>query len=329
MSPRSNRSLPTALRRVKCPAKINLGLQVLGRRPDGYHELRTVFQTIALHDELHLEEEKAAATAKVELSVCGGVEGDGDAAEAIGLPNLASVAAEAVLKELGMRRMVRLALYKKIPPGSGLGGGSSDAAAVLQALPAWLGRPLALERRLALAAELGADVPFFLVGGQAIGLGRGTEVYPLPEVPALPLVVVHPGLYVSTVDAYRRLDQARGNPKPLGPVALTSATAAPTIFSFCAIVCNRRWDRLENDFERVVFSTYPELARLKTALTRAGASAALLSGSGSAVFGVFDSGTAARHAAARLRRRWPRWQVWVTRTVSRRELEREWVGYGQ
>ena len=319
MSPRSNRSLQTALRRVKCPAKINLGLQVLGRRPDGYHELRTVFQTIALHDELHLEEVQAAGSAKVELSVCGGVEG----AEAIGLPNLVSVAAEAVLKELGVRRMVRLALYKKIPPGSGLGGGSSDAAAVLRALPAWLGRPLALERRLALAAELGADVPFLLVGGQAIGLGRGTEVYPLPEIPALPLVVVHPGLHVSTADAYQRLDQARGNREPLGPVALTSATAAPTIFSFCAIVCSRRWERLENDFETVVFSTYPELARLKTALTRAGASAALLSGSGSAVFGIFDSGTAARHAAARLRRRWPRWQVWVTRTVSRRELERE------
>ena len=317
------------MRRVKCPAKINLGLQVLGRRPDGYHELRTVFQTIALHDELHLEEEKAARTAKVELSVCGGGEGDveggGDGADAIGLPNLASVAAEAVLKELGVQRMVRLALYKKIPPGSGLGGGSSDAAAVLQALPAWLGRPLALERRLALAAELGADVPFFLVGGQAIGLGRGTEVYPLPEIPPLPLVVVHPGLHVSTADAYRRLDQARGNPEPLGPAALTSATAAPTILSFCAIVCNRRWDRLENDFETVVFSAYPELARLKTALTRAGASAALLSGSGSAVFGIFDSGAAARHAAARLRRRWPRWQVWVTRTVSRSELEREWV----
>ena len=317
------------MRRVKCPAKINLGLQVLGRRPDGYHELRTVFQTIALHDELHLEEVQAAGSAKVELCVDGGTVGGGDGAEAIGLPNLVSVAAEAVLKELGVRRMVRLALYKKIPPGSGLGGGSSDAAAVLQALPAWLGRPLALERRLALAAELGADVPFFLVGGQAIGLGRGTEVYPLPEVPPLSLVVVHPGLHVSTADAYRRLDQARGNREPLGPAALTSATAAPTMFSFCAVVCNRRWDRLENDFERVVFFTYPELARLKTALTRAGASAALLSGSGSAVFGIFDSGTAARHAAARLRRRWPRWQVWVTRTVSRRELGREWVGYGQ
>lgn len=327
MNPRSNRPLRAAFRRVKCPArlvkcpaKINLGLQVLGRRPDGYHELRTVFQTIALHDELHLQE-KAARTAKVELS--------GDGAEAIGLPNLAVLAAEAVLEELGERRTVRLTLNKKIPPGSGLGGGSSDAAAVLRVLPVLLGRPLAPERRLALAAELGADVPFFLVGGQAIGLGRGTEVYPLPDVPALPLVVVHPGLHVSSADAYRQLDQARDNPEPLDPAALTSTATEPSIVSFCAIVCGRRWDRLRNDFEPVVFSTYPELARLKTALTRAGASAAMLSGSGSAVFGVFDSGTAARHAAARLRRRWPRWQIWVTRTVSRLELAREWVGYGQ
>ena len=326
MSPRSNRSLRATFRRVKCPAKINLGLQVLGRRPDGYHELRTVFQTIALHDELHLEEERAAGTAKVELCVAGGSDG----LEAVGQPNLAALAAEAVLKELRVRRRVRLVLYKKIPPGSGLGGGSSDAAAVLRALPTWLGRPLAPERRLALAAELGADVPFFLVGGQAIGLGRGTEVYPLPDVPALPLVVVHSGLHISTADAYRRLDQARGNVDTLRPVpmALTTATAEPSMVSFCAVVCSRRWDRLKSDFEPVVFSTYPELRRIKTALTRAGASAALLSGSGSAVFGIFDSGTAARHATARLRCRWPRWQVWVTRTVSRRELEREWVWHG-
>ena len=305
---------------MKCPAKINLGLQVLGRRPDGYHELRTVFQTIALHDDLHLEAEKAAGPAKVELCC--------DRPEAIRGPNLAALAAEAVLKELGVRRTVRLTLYKRIPPGSGLGGGSSDAAAVLRALPSLLGRPLAPERRLALAAELGADVPFFLVGGQAIGLGRGTEVSPLPDVPALPVVVVHPGLHISTADAYRRLDQARSHAEPLGSLALTTATADHTIGDFSALVSSRRWDRLENDFEPVVFSTYPELARLKTALTRAGASAALLAGSGSAVFGIFDSRAVARCAAVRLRRRWPRWQVWVTRTVTRRQLAREWGEHG-
>lgn len=304
-------------RTFKCPAKINLGLEVLGKRADGYHELRTVFQTIALYDDLQLEVEKAGRRAAVEISC--------NVAELADSSNLAARAAQAVLRELGVARRVRLTLRKSIPPGGGLGGGSSDAAAVLRTLPGLLGRRLEPERLLAVAAALGADVPFFLVGGRAVGLGRGDEVYPLPDLPARAVVVVHPGLHVSTADAYRRLERARrGALRRPRRKSLTTPAAGNTIFSFCAIVNSCRWNRLKNDFEPVVFSAYPELARLRAALARAGASPALLSGSGSAMFGMFESQGAARRAAAQIRRRWPGWRVWVTRTVSRKELAREW-----
>ena len=293
---------------VKCYAKVNLGLSVSGRRADGYHELRTVFQTIALHDRLRIEVEKGA-----------GVEVSCNLPELAGRSNLAARAAEAVLKELKARRRVRLALHKVIPISSGLGGGSSDAAAVLRALPTLLRRRLDPEQRLALAASLGADVPFFLIGGQALGLGRGVEVYPLPDPAPRPAVLVHPGVGISTAEAYRCLDEARQGQ------ALTTPFAGHIMFGFCAAVALRRWDRLQNDFEPVVLSAYPQLARLKGFLMRAGASPALLTGSGSVMFGLFGTAPQARLAAGMVRRRWPQFQVWVTRTVTRRQLTAEWL----
>lgn len=293
---------------IKCPAKINLGLEILERGPDGYHGLRTVFQTIALYDEL-----------RIRVDAGSGVEIECNVPELATESNLVVRAAKKVLEHTGLRKRVRLALTKNIPAGGGLGGGSSDAAGVLRALPRLLRRPLALEQALAIAAELGADVPFFLLGGRAVGLGIGAELYPLPDVPARPLVVVHPGVHVSTAEAYRKLDEARKGDAQ----TLTTQAIEHKMFSFCASVIWRRWDRLGNDFEPVVFSAYPELARLKGYLIRAGASPALLSGSGSAMFGMFDSGAAARLAAARIRARWHGWRVWVTRTV-RRERSAEY-----
>jgi len=300
---------------VRCPAKINLGLEVLGKRPDGYHELRTVFQTIALYDELKMEMVRGRRGQAVEMCC--------NLPELASGSNQAARAAETVMAELGVRRRLRLVLEKRIPPGSGLGGGSSNAAGVLRELPRLLGRHLEPERTLTLAAELGADVPFFLVGGRAVGLGRGDEVYPLPDLPARPVVVVHPGLHISTADAYRRLDDARGSVPERGRKSLTTAASGHNILSFSASVQSCSGNRLKNDFEPVVFSAYPELARLREVLARAGASPALLSGSGSAMFGMFDSQAAARRAASQVRRRWPGWQVWVTRTVSRQELAHE------
>ncbi len=279
------------------------------RGADGYHHLQTVFQTIALYDRLAItvEEEGGRGAASVQMGC--------DVPELAGDSNLAARAARAVLRALKIRRRrVRLTLHKGIPAGAGLGGGSSDAAAVIRALPPLLGRRLARKQQLALASALGADVPFFLLGGRAIGLGPGIELHPLPDAGDCPLVVVHPGLHISTAKAYRRLDQSRRDP------ALTIGGRGPMIQNSREWMTHHRGDRLKNDFEPVVFSAYPELARLKAILTRAGASPALLSGSGSAMFGVFDSAAGARRAAAQLRRQWPRWQVWVTRTVTRRQL---------
>jgi len=296
---------------VNCHAKINLGLLIGPRLPDGYHELRTIFQTIGLHDELRMEVARRAAAPTVEM-VC-------DIPELATADNLAARAARMILDELGMRRSVRLRLKKAIPAGGGLAGGSSDAAAVLGSLPALMGKRLHLGRLMELGAQLGADVPFFLIGGRALGLGRGNEVYPLPEPPAATVLLVHPGLHISTADAYRRLDNARDAAAAPG-AALTTGSLGPMISFCCGGKSRRSVDRLRNDFEPVIFSAYPELARLQRVLTRAGASPALLSGSGSAMFGIFDSGRAAGVAALEIRRRWPQWRMWMTRTVSRRRL---------
>src|SRR5580698_2822782 len=157
--------------RLHSLAKINLDLRVLGKRPDGFHELRTIFQTISLADTLEVEYQRGRS--KIELK------------SSINIPgNLVLRAAEVVMKALRATGRLRFQLTKRIPLGGGLGGGSSNAAAVLLALPALLKKKLSLEKLMELAAELGSDVPFFLMGGTAVGLGRGTELYPLPDVPA-------------------------------------------------------------------------------------------------------------------------------------------------
>ena len=301
---------------LKAYGKINLGLAVLGRRPDGYHELRTVYQSIARAD--RLEVRLTAGPRQVHLETSGfPVPG--------GRENLATRAAEAVLKELKLRARVLLFLDKRIPPGSGLGGASSDAAAVLRAVLSLSGRQLPLQRLLHLAAALGSDVPFFLFGGRALGLGRGEEVYPLPEGPARHCVLFFPGQGMNTTEAYRLLRRPR----------LTPLSASPTIELFCSAVnegarTEARPDRgvsrarlqFENDFEPLVFREFPELAQAKKILQEGGAAVASLSGSGSAVFGLFREYVAARRAAQQLRDGEGRdKQVFLTRTISRREFQ--------
>ena len=156
-------SAPRRLR-VRALAKINLDLRVIAKRPDGYHELRTVFQTISLSDRLDIVFTPSRATS-VEL------DSSLDIAD-----NLAARAAHLCLDELKLTARVEMRLEKRIPMGAGLGGGSSDAAAVLLALPPLAGRAISATRLIAIARELGSDVPFFLVGGRAVGLGRGTEL---------------------------------------------------------------------------------------------------------------------------------------------------------
>ena len=275
--------------RVRVPsfAKLNLDLRVGNKRADGYHELRTVFQTITLRDDLVIEFERARRT-EVQLD------------SSVEIPdNLVVRAAKAVLEHLGLTARVRFALEKRIPMGAGLGGGSSNAAAVLMALPALAGKPIPLAELGRLGSELGSDVPFFLYGGTAVGLGRGTELYPLPDLTALAALIVASGVHVSTPEAYRalnrdaRCEQESGAP-PNVTNALTSMDESHMLREFQAVVWGLSASTLamlplRNDFEPVVFQRHPELRQLVRKLRRLGARPAQMTGSGSAVFGIFGT----------------------------------------
>jgi 4-diphosphocytidyl-2-C-methyl-D-erythritol kinase len=191
--------------------------------------------------------------------------------------NLAVRAARLAMEAAGKSGRLEIHLSKRIPMGAGLGGGSSDAAAVLLALPALMGARLGLDDLIRLAGELGSDVPFFLLGGAAAAIGRGTELFPLPDYQPREILIVHPGLHVDTTWAYRAL-----SPR------LTSESEQNKMVSFQS----RTWDpsagwAAVNDFETVVFERYGRLAEIKQELMRAGASAAMMTGSGSAVYGLF------------------------------------------
>ena len=264
--------------RLRALAKINLDLRVLGKRPDGYHDLRTIFQTISLADTIELAFTHARTTS-IEIQ------------DAAAIPdNLAVRAARLALDAMRVAGRVEIRLTKKIPMGAGLGGGSSDAAAILLALPVLAGRAISFERLAELAAQLGSDVNFFLQGGTALGIGRGHEVFPLPDTPAWRGVLVAPGTHVSTADAYQRLSPH-----------LTTESQQNKIFSFgCQVWAGGVSSAACNDFEAVVFQQHPHLAALKKKLLRAGAAVALMSGSGSALFGLFRTGAEVSRALASL-----------------------------
>jgi 4-diphosphocytidyl-2-C-methyl-D-erythritol kinase len=245
--------------RVPAYAKLNLGLRVLYRRPDGFHELRTVFQTISLADRLDVEFTPSRTT-RIQI------EGTREIVD-----NLVERACRLALDAMKVHAHVRFTLRKTIPMGAGLGGGSSDAAAVLLALPVLARKRLPAA---ALAAQLGSDVPFFLHGGTALGLGRGEELYPLPDLPAARGLLVVPNVHSSTAEAYRDLSST-----------LTSIGLQNKLDSFQREVWRAGVDR--NDFEEVVFARHPELKRIKERLCRLGAKPAAMTGSGSAIFGIF------------------------------------------
>ncbi len=263
------------------PAKINLGLRVLGRREDGYHELRTVLQTISLADRLSVGYDPAGEA---------GVALDCSDPELSGPENLAARAARDLLARGDWPGSVRIHLEKKIRPGSGLGGGSSDAAAVLRALGRLLQPrpdPTLLHE---VAAGVGSDVPFFLVGGAAVGVGRGEEVYPLPDPPRQRcLLLLIPDFGVSTAEAYAQLSaQRRDGLTPAQRRNIISVFVSTTSVSACGDARNAT-GLLSNDFEAAVFPRFPRLSEWKERLVKAGALPAMLSGSGSALFGVFAS----------------------------------------
>jgi 4-diphosphocytidyl-2-C-methyl-D-erythritol kinase len=295
------------MREVRIPAfaKVNLRLDILGKRPDGFHEVRTILQTLTLHDTLHLSTSRQPG---VQLSIRGN---DTLSREAV-RKNLVYRAIDALRNEAKITSGVEVVLYKKIPAGRGLGGGSSDAAAALIGYLRLTKAKIPTPRIIEIAASLGADVPFFLYGGSALGVGKGEEIYPQPDIPKRSILIVSPAnVHVPTPDAYLWLEAPK-----LG--SLTKSDVAHKLFRFCALCWSAQGAGLSNDFEPAVFQRYPRLAEIKRALLQGGASEALLAGSGSAVFGVYPSPAKARRAAVRF----PHDQTFVCETLSRTRYAR-------
>ena len=286
--------------RLRAFAKVNLCLHVLGRRPDNYHELRTIFQTISLHDTLDISITPGSSGLEIFLQ-------SNDTTLPLGPENLVMRAIQAINPEIGFQGSVSVYLDKKIPVARGLGGGSSDAAAALLGMLRLTEREVPLPRLMEIAAKLGADVPFFLFGGRALAVNRGDEIYPLPDAPPQTIVIVSPrDIGVSTKDAYEWISSE-----------LTRLAKPNRIWGFCAL-CWSRQGRVVNDFEGPVFSRHPRLKEIKDELLERGAADAALAGSGSAVFGVFRNPAQARRTA----RAFPEDSVFVVETLSRAKYGR-------
>lgn len=279
-------------------AKINWQLRVLGRRPDGFHELRTIFQTVTLQDELRFA---ARIDGKLQLT-------SGSTDIPVDESNLILRAGRALRNHYGIDSGASIHLEKVIPVEGGLGGGSSNAALTLLGLAHLWKLETNRQELTQLAARLGADVPFFLTGGTALGKGLGTEVSPLDDVVAEHLLIVKPEAKVSTVEAYKAL-----NSPALTKVEsdiILSISRADEQFT------DSHPNALHNDFEPVVFQLKPEIRRVKDALLRAGARGALLAGSGSSVFGVFDKAEAQGRAIEMLQTE-GEWRIFPCATLTR------------
>jgi len=323
---------------VRSFAKINLGLYIGAARADGFHDLRTVYQTIALHDVIRVSVGRGRG---IEI-LCEHPRVPLDSS------NTCWRIATRVMEELGAAGRVRIEIEKRLPVQGGLGAASSNAVATMVALELALRKKLSGPARLRIAAEVGSDLPLFLVGGTALGVGRGEEVYPLADLPSLAMVVVTPEVGVSTPRAFADWDalverekaaslrsaartNASGPTRSVVGQELTRAPASDRLFEVgCALSAwltdsnkgsypntgasakgGSRGEKLlldlvrtgiENDFERVVFSEYPELRDIKGALERAGAKYASLSGSGSTLYGLFRSPGDAARAASGMRK---------------------------
>ena len=258
------------------PAKLNLSLQVFGKRPDGFHQIRSVMVPVSLYDEVTVEEAAAGISVTCDTP---GIPTDA--------ANSCHKAAALFLAWAGTPAGVRIRIRKAIPAESGLGGGSSDAAAALKGLIALTGKHPPPEALLGMALRVGADVPFFLPGGAALAEGIGERLTPLPWNVPIQAVIVRPAFGLSTRDGYARLAREPGDPPPRGRV--------PSFRTFSDVTAVVR-----NDFEAAWAPSHPEIAAIRRELVSAGAAAAGLSGSGSAVFGLFKSEGEAREARKRL-----------------------------
>ena len=306
---------------VRSFAKINLGLSIGPRRRDRFHDLRTVYQTIALHDVLRINVVRGSG---IEIR-CEDKRVPADET------NTCYKVAERVLDALGAKSAVVIEIEKRLPVQGGLGGASGNAVATLLAIERALKRQLPASERLRIAAEVGSDLPLFLIGGTVLGVGRGEEVYAAPDLPSCSCVIATPEIGVSTPQAFADWDEMGVSKTRDGDARrsarqakLTGSTPSDKMIEFSRRLSSwlsgssgvpaRSRGRAEtllldlvhtgiaNDFEQVVFPKHPELSEVKRVLERAGAFYAALSGSGSAVYGLFRAREAAQKAASRLER---------------------------
>lgn len=261
---------------IKAPAKINLGLHVVGQRGDGYHTIETLFQAVDLCDELYLSPAESGVSLSIEGIALEGGEG-----------NLVYKAATRLLDTASCHKGVAVRLVKRIPVGAGLGGGSSDAAATLRGLVDLYNIPLSTQALAELASSLGADVPFFLNGPTAFGRGIGDILEIAPPLPPFWVVIVKPDFSIATGWVYQEYDlrlTKTGNKIKILKSAIARGDA------------RRIGKSLFNDLESICFERFPVLAEIKRCLLTLGACGALMSGSGSSVFGLFLDNTEAQCA---------------------------------
>jgi 4-diphosphocytidyl-2-C-methyl-D-erythritol kinase len=265
---------------LSSPAKINLYLEVLARRPDGYHDIESVMQVVDLCDQVHLERAPSGIT----LTVAGG-DAPADAT------NLAYRAAALLAQRVGLRDGIRIHLEKRIPAGGGLGGGSGNAAAVLAGVNRLFDLGQCPESLTQLGADLGSDVPFFLSPGLALVTGRGEQIRPLASWPPGWMVVANPGVSISTAWAYREVSSkltGRERRSTIQTLVTADSLPWPPTWAF-------------NRFEEAVLPQHPEIQRLRRFLGAAGAAPVLMTGSGASVFGVVPDAALAQELARRLR----------------------------
>lgn len=292
---------------VRSFAKINLGLRIGSLRPDNFHELRTVYQTLAVHDVIRIEARRGDGI-EIHCKHPGVPAGESNTCWSV---------TELVLKSLKVRKHISITIEKKLPVQGGMGAASSNAVATLLGLEKLLRKQLTPSQRLHIAAEVGSDLPLFLIGGTTLGIGRGEEVYPMQDLPRFHCVVATPPVGVSTPAAFAEWDNSLED-----DTKLTGSLPSDRMMKFSHAVYQWlngsfsatgvpavSWDRaeallldlvrtgIENDFESVVFPMYPVIGQVKRVLIRAGARYASLSGSGSTVYGLFSSQEAARKGA--------------------------------
>jgi 4-diphosphocytidyl-2-C-methyl-D-erythritol kinase len=302
---------------VRSFAKINLGLRIGRRREDGFHELLTVYQTIGLHDLIRLRLGRGTG---IEIR-CEDPRVPRDES------NTCYRIVDKAMSALVAKGRVVIEIEKRLPVQGGMGGASSNAVAALLGLEHAFKKRLSSEQRLRIAADVGSDVPLFLMGGTVLGVGRGEQVYPLDDLPSIPCVLVTPEVGVSTPRAFAEWDRKLTAPKASDRMNELSRGLSAWLSESYSGAPLRKRGRLENpllelvragiknDFEEVVFPEYPELSEVKKALECVGAKYASLSGSGSALYGLFASTAEARAATAKLRKQG--WTAQVTETITR------------